>query len=942
MPQICPFMSGEKRQRRRDRALKAMILWVTRVPWLVISIATVIAGAGLYLTVTRLGYIADTNALIRPDAKFHQYYLDYRKEFGVQEPYVVLVQSPVRERNVKCLAELAGHCESSGKFASIFWRIDFSNLEKKFLLYLSVDDLLEIENGLDRFFSLFSGPGGPELNLNAMLAKANSMFREEFLRKEESWDEFKPFVQQFAASLDTLAKQLEGGAQGKDPIPSLEGLFGAKGSIGDLERVKAENEYLGFDGGRTMMMLLTPKELDSEALSPHAGHIRFLRDRIKEMRMAYPDLFIGLTGEPVLDADQVESSMTSVNRATFIVLGLITALFLFSYKEFSRPMLAIVTLILATLWCFGFGTLAVGHLNLISNAFVAMILGLGIDFGIQVLGRYEEEIAAGRGVLEALQGAVAHTGSAVFTGAVTTAAAFYTMCFNDFVGLSELGVFAGTGVLLCMAANLIVLPAFIWLRDRNRANVATTAAPTHWRTGLLMREPFVNRPWAVVIAGMVISAAAVFGVLKLKRDPFDYNLLNLQNPKLESVQVEHRLLATKDAYSVIFGAVTTPDLESARKTADRLKALPSVRSIASLTDLIPVDQEQKMPIIRRIADRLKGVDLSADVSAQVDVARSREELRKFLEQSREGAQQAQKFRSLSKRAVEAEETFKALIPSLERALKGLDGVTQEEAGKRLNSFQIAIFGPVQKVLQWLASQDADRPIRIDDIPKDLKERYLGKTGKVLIEVYPKEDVWDRDANVRFVRDLRSIDPRVTGSPVQNFEYIEILKKSFEQAAKYAVIVICLAVLIHFRNLRLTILTLIPLGLGVLWTLGLMPMLGLRFSPANIITLPLVIGIGVAYGIYAVDRFREDSSRPLFETSTGKSVWLSALTTMFGFGALIQASYRGISSLGLLMTIGVGMCLVSSLYFLPACLRLFGKKGRSMRDPVAAESKKASP
>lgn len=920
-------MTGVKRQRRRDRALKAMVRGVARVPWLVIGIGAAAAGFGLYLTATRLGYISDTNALIRPDAEFHQYYLDYREEFAVQEPYVVLVQGPVVERNRKCMADLAARCESSGMFRSLFWRLDFSGLEKRFLLYLPEADLREIESGIGRFLSLFAGSGAPELNLNAMLARANAMFDEEYLRKEESWDEFKPFVQQFAASLDSLAAQLESGGKATGPAPSLEGLFGAKGSIGDLERIKKENEYLGFDGGRTMLMLLTPSELDPEALSPHARNIAFVRQQIEELKPSYPDLFLGLTGEPVLEADQVESSMESVQRATFIVLGLIVALFFVSYKEVSRPMLAIVTLLMATFWTFGFATLAVGHLNIISNAFVAMILGLGIDFGIQLLGRYEEEISAGRGVLDALQESVAHTGNAIFTGAVTTAAAFYTMCYNEFVGLSELGVMAGTGVLLCMAGNLVVLPAFIWLRDRNRVNLAATAAPTHWRTGLLLREPLRDRPWAVIGCGAALSVAAVFGVMRLKEDPFDYNLLHLQNPKLESVRVEHRLLATKDAYSVIFAAVTAPDLEAARARAEELKALPSVRGVASLTDLIPTDQEKKLPIIGRIASRLRALDLGKDVSGQVDVARSRAELGKFLEQSREGAEQAKKFRSLSKRALEAEETFKALIPSLERALKALDGVSQEEAGLRLNSFQVAIFGELQKVLRWLAAQEWDRPIGIDDIPPQLRDRYLGKTGRVLIEVFPKEDAWEREPNVRFVRELRSVDPRVTGSPVQNFEYIEVLKRSFEQAAVYAMGVICVAVLLHFRHAALAALTLLPLGLGILWTLGLMPALGLRFSPANIITLPLVIGIGVAYGIYAVDRFREDASRPLFETSTGKSVWLSALTTMFGFGALIQASYRGISSLGLLMTIGVGMCLVSSLYFLPACLRVFGKRGR---------------
>jgi uncharacterized protein len=268
---------------------------------------------------------------------------------------------------------------------------------------------------------------------------------------------------------------------------------------------------------------------------------------------------------------------------------------------------------------------------------------------------------------------------------------------------------------------------------------------------------------------------------------------------------------------------------------------------------------------------------------------------------------------------------------MDRALAVLEKMNQKTAERILTTYQTQLFGELRKNLEWLKKQKVDRPITYLDLPQDLKDRYVSKSSKILLEIYPKEDIWDRDPLARFVQKLRLVDPRVTGTPVQNFEYVELLRVSYEKAGIYALIAILFFITLHFRTLKYVFPTLIPLCLGIIWSLGVMPLVNLSFNPANIITLPLVIGVGVAYGVYAVDRYRENRSPALFTTSTGKAIVLSALTTIFGFGSLAFASDPSLASLGLLMSISVSMCLVTSLYVCPAILQVLGRRKLAIKE-----------
>jgi hypothetical protein len=209
----------------------------------------------------------------------------------------------------------------------------------------------------------------------------------------------------------------------------------------------------------------------------------------------------------------------------------------------------------------------------------------------------------------------------------------------------------------------------------------------------------------------------------------------------------------------------------------------------------------------------------------------------------------------------------------------------------------------------------------------------------MVQVFPRKDVWERENQVEFINELRTaLDPTrsgrpiITGTPVQLLEYVELLKASYQEAAYYSLGAIAVLVFIHFRSLTSVVLALLPVGLGTFWMLGFMGWFGIPFNPANIMTLPLVIGVGVTSGIHILNRFAEEQTPSLFAKSTGLAVLISALTTMVGFGSLMIGKHQGIASLGFVMTVGTGTCMVAAVTFLPALLSLRNRRRAAPPSP----------
>ena len=890
-----------------------------RVLWIVLLLVVVCGG----VTAARLVIRNNTLDLIRKDSPVFQKYLAYMEEFDVRDEIVVVLKSDRLKDSRDAANALAVKLNQEKGLDRVYYRHDFSPMSDRLLLLADEERLIGIRRQMEELATLVKG-NKQALNLNGILGEASAKFNDPYLRKSSNWQEFIPFIEEFVRNLKRLAKDLE------TPANAVE-----KKGLGELSEFEADllkNEYLSLgEDGRTILMLLRPTKEEQKSATPFTGVIQRVRKVVQETQVEFPKVAIGVTGEPVLLDDELRQSESDMKIATLITLTLITIMFFFAYGEISRPLLALVALLASVVVTLGITSVTIVHLNIISQAFIVMLLGLGIDFGIQILGRYEEEMGRGKSSADSVEITLTTTGKALLTGGGTTAAAFYAMCFNDFTGLTELGWIAGSGVVMALVASLSILPALLLWRDRNGAKISL--GKLRLDRGAMWDRKLTSHPYLVLAVAAGITLIAWKQCQKVS---FDHNLLHLQNPKMESVRLTRELLNMGDG-SLIYGVIMADSVEQADDLAIQLRALPTVSKVRTLGDLVPRDQKKRMEEVSRIARVSGEITLGSGGESSVDVPKAKKDLEFLLESSQEGAKQAKQYLGLSGRARQAVATFEKLIPPLERAVAALDKLSLEEAKQRLARHQVKLVGSITQNLGWLKTQRGDRPLTVDDLPAELRQRYLSSHGKVLLEVVPAVDVWERKPNEEFVAEMQKIAPGATGTPVMNLEYIDLLMKSYIQASFYAAGVILLLIFLLFRNLKDLVLTLLPLGLGVLWLFGALGLFHIQLDPANIVTMPMILGIGVAYGVYVMDRYREEGGVRIFASSTGKAVVLSALTTLFGFGSMLFGQYRGLVSLGMVMSLGVIFNLISALVVLPQILALQDKRGgEEEEDPGPAD------
>jgi hopanoid biosynthesis associated RND transporter like protein HpnN len=893
-------------------ARRNLVLWIT---------LGLVVAAGI-LTGTRLVIRNSTLDLIRKDSPVFQKYLAYMEEFDVRDEIVVVLKSDDLKASRQAANRLAEKLKTEKGLSRVYYRHDFSPMADRLLLLAEEEQLTGIRRQMEELATLVKG-NKKALNLNGILGEASSKFNDPYLRKSSNWQEFIPFIEEFVRNLKRLAKDLE------KPVEEGNGKKGL-GELSEFEADLLKNEYLSLgEDGKTILMLLRPSVEEQKSATPFTGVIQRVRKLVEQTRPEFTNVTMGVTGEPVLLDDELRQSERDMIFASILTLTLIVILFFIAYGEFTRPLMAILALLASIVVCLGLTTAVIGHLNIISQAFIVMILGLGIDFGIQFLGRYEEDVSRGLSPAESVENTMATTGSALLTGGGTTAAAFYAMCFNDFTGLTELGWIAGTGVLLALAASLTVLPALLLWRDRKGAGIKV-GAMLRFGFGEKLDRKLTFHPY-LVLAGA--TALTWFAWEQSRKVTFDYNLLHLQNPEMESVKLTRELLDTGKG-SVIYGVAIADSVEQADRMADELREKAAVSKVRTLGDFVPRDQNKRMEEVSRIAQVAGQISLDTGGEQKVDVAKAKKDLEFLLESSQEGAKQAKSYIGLSKRARQAVETFEKLIPPLERAVAALDKLDPMEAEKRLERHQVKLVGSIVQNLDWLKTQRGDRPLTTEDLPPELKQRYLSKNGKVLLEIEPAVDVWERKPTEEFVGEIQTVAPEATGTPVMNLEYIDLLKESYVQAAFYAAGVVVVLIFLLFRRIKDVILTLLPLAIGILWMFGLLGFFKIQLNPANIVTLPMILGIGVAFGVYVVARYREEGKVRIFESSTGKAVILSAMTTLFGFGSMLFGEYRGLVSLGMVMSLGVICTLISAVVILPQILSLVDRStGEEDRDPV---------
>jgi hypothetical protein len=867
-------------------------------PVTTIAICLGLAAAACLLTATKLGYQTSRMDLLNPKSNYNRLWIEYIKEFGDEDDAVVVVEGAGRDQVVPVLEDISAALARDDRlFHAVLHEVDLAKIRSKGLHYLSPDELMGVERFLTELTPILGGDWSM-LNLGNMaggLGQQLEMGARDPAQGAEAREKLSRLSNSLSESLGQRRRY-------QSPWPEMPSSFAILSEL--------NSEYLLAKEGRLGFVLLRLNR-GEDSFNPYTEATDALRDLIAQAQTRHPETKIGLTGLPIMENDEMRSSQTSMFWASLVSMIGVGLLFVAGFGGVRHALLANLILLVGMAWAFGYVTLTVGHLNILSVTFTVTMIGIGIDYGVYYCARYLQLRTENQTCEEALLETARGAGPAITTGAITTTVAFLSAAFTSFKGVAELGIIAGGGLVLCAIAELVMLPACIYLIDRSGWGVRMPRPLSVHR----WIAPFMKFPRFTLIVTVSCTLAAACGLDRLW---YDNNLLNMQAQGLESVALEKKLLA--ESNQSVWYALSIADSRDdllARKA--KFLQLPSVERTEEIVSLLPVDLEVKQPIITRIQQRLASLP-------------ERPPLILIDRPERLG----QVF-GVVQGALARGHMDDKCVRQLEVVRDLLRRMPLSDCYAELSRYQQEIAGDLLSRLHILKSIANPEPPALSDLPSSLVDRFVGHHGKHLLKIYGRGDIWDTHALGRFVKDVRTVDPQVTGNPLQAHEASLEMKHSYQEAAIYSLLVILGVLVLDFKSLHFAALAVVPLGVGVLQMFGLLGLLNIPLNPANLIALPLILGIGVDYGVHIVHEFRESDGPYHISPGTAVAVLVDALTTLVGFGSLMIASHQGLQSLGRVLTLGVTCCLFTSLIMLPALLTFITRN----RQPKAVEADEAA-
>lgn len=628
--------------------------------------------------------------------------------------------------------------------------------------------------------------------------------------------------------------------------------------------------------------------LDFDALQPGAAVAETIRAAARDLGLTPESgVSLRLTG-PVAMAD--DEFATVADGALFNLLLTLAAVLLILWRALrsGRIIVAVVLNLFAGLAITSAAGLAmVGALNLISVAFAVLFVGIGVDFGIQFAVRYRRERHIDDNLGAALDATAASIAKPLALAGTATAASFYAFLPTDYVGVSELGLIAGTGMIVALVTSVTLLPALLMLLKPPPEPLAIGYR------GLARVDAFMAAHRAPIL--LVAALAVAAGLPLLRALEFDFDPLSLRNARLESVATLLDLMKEPATTPNVIN-ILSPSLAEADAVARRLSKLPEVADAVTLRDFVPEDQDEKLAIVAD-AEMLLSPTLSAlDVKAPP----SDTETRKALD----GAAAA--LLTLTQE--------EKLTSGFGKSLKAL----AEADPARRTAIENALLGGFKLRLEQLRDSLHPQRISIDRMPEDLTRDWLTAKGEARIEARPKGERQDNEAMRRFAGAVLGIAPNATGAPILVQESAKTIVRAFIQGAALALISITLILLVALRRIGDVLVTLVPLLLAGAVTLELSVLFGLKLNFANIIALPLLLGVGVAFKIYYVLAWRNGETNFLASSLT-RAALFSSMTTATAFASLWLSEHPGTSSMGKLLSLSLLTTLVAAVLFQPVLM-----------------------
>jgi hopanoid biosynthesis associated RND transporter like protein HpnN len=700
--------------------------------------------------------------------------------------------------------------------------------------------------------------------------------------------------------MSALGTALQGVTSGQAQLASLEPAMGDLAAT--LERIESGRPAAFswralIEGGKPdrhelrHFLLVTP-HLDYGRLKPGEAATGSIRADAHALKLdAAHGVTVRLTGDVPLEDEEFG---TLAERALPIAVAAFAAIVLMLWLAV-RSVRIIVAILITTLvglaLAAAFGLATHRTFNVISIAFIPLFVGLGIDFGIQFSVRYRTEHSHGGAQVWALGEAAKRMGRPLTLAACAIAAGFLAFAPTAYYGVSQLGVVAGAGMIIALVLNLSLLPALIRVANPRPARPSRTAL----RINEIDRLVLTHRRRVVTVS--VVAALGCAALLPFLH--FDFNPIHLRSPKTESVSTLLDLSSDPDQ-SPATAEVLRPTLAAADVLKARAERLPEVASARTLSDFVPVDQPRKLAAISDAANLLDltlNPIVTSPPPSDAEVVQSLKSTAASLRSAATGRDRA---------------SADAL-----RLAGALDALAKAPPATRAQATD-ALMTPLGTVLDQIRNVLTAQPVTLQSLPPDITQDWIAKDGRARVSITPKGDPNNNRTLDRFIRAVTAIAPDASGPSIGIREGGRTVVRAFLEAGVLSFLAITALLFLVLRKARDVAITMAPIVLTGLLTLGSCVLIGQPLNFANIIALPLLFGIGVAFHIYFVMSWRSGHAH-LLTSSLARAVFFSAMTTATGFGSLWLSSHPGTASMGKLLMISLVWTLVSALIFQPALM-----------------------
>ena len=841
----------------------------TRFATFVVLVALVVAvGAGFY-TARNFSINTDINKLLSPDLDWRKRDIAFEKAFDQERQILAVVDAPTPEFASAASAALANKLSSNNNYFDSIHRLGAGEFfEKNGLLFLPTAEVGRLTGQFASAAPLIEiMAGDPSLRgLTGALETGLAGVRRGQITLDGT-----------ARTFSLVAQTIEG------VLNTGSGTFSWRELVSDKPLT---------DSDRRSFIEIKPI-LDFNVLQPGKRATDAIRQAAKDINLAGEfGARVRLTG-PVPIANEEFATVQDGAVANGIGTVLIVLVILWMALHSAKIIFAVfVNLFVGLSITTALGLMMVGSLNLLSIAFAVLFVGLGVDFGIQFSVRYRSERYKNDDLQAALLKAAEYCAIPLSLAAMATAAGFLSFLPTDYKGVSELGKIAGVGMLVAFTSSITVLPALLDL-----LNPAGEREPLGYAF-LAPVDYFLEKYRVAIVAGTLLLAVAGLPLLYFLK--FDFNPINLRNPKVESIATFLDLRKDPNTGANAVNVLTANE-EAARLTEARLAKVPEVLRTMSLDHFVPDDQPAKLKLIKQGAEILNPALNPDSIDAPPSDAENVSALKDSVE-------------SLRKVAADRKGPGAAAAKRLAEDLSRL-----AEAGQSMrDKVQATFIAPLQIVLVQLRNALQAQPVSLQTLPPEIVDSWKTRDGQFRVQALPRGDPNDNDTLRKFASAVLAAEPLAVGGPISILKSGDTVVKAFIQAGGWALLSISLLLWLTLHRIGDVLLTLIPLLVAGAVTLEICVLIDLPLNFANIIALPLLLGVGVAFKIYYVTAWRAGHTN-LLQSALTRAIFFSALTTATAFGSLWLSNHPGTASMGKLLAMSFVVTLAAVLLFQPALM-----------------------